>query len=380
MDALARDFPNDVEARALAAWAAWQQRKEGAPAIEQRLRDVLRSRPDHPAAHHFRIHLWDENRNGERALDSCRAYPNAAPAIGHAQHMPGHVYAQLGRFADAANAMDRATRAERRYFFEQKRLPFHSWNFSHNQEYLVANLGYLGRIREGEALARELLDLPRDPKHNRADDNYGIAGDGRTSLLRMRVRGERWDEILADHAAGTACPTAWPDNTDGRAWNHYALGLAQAGKGNIAEARKHADALAALFTPDSSDKPATAAAAPRPSAARTPALLHARTAAPATASRRRRTSLPPTSPRKPNCRAPAACSNARCVSCVAWCASPRATRPAASTICARRGRFIARASLATTPIRIRVPPTNRLPAPASPWAGGTRPNRCCATA
>src|SRR5207248_9137473 len=99
-----------------------------------------------------------------------RVYPSLAPAIGHAQHMPGHIYAQLGRWAEASRAMDAAARVERRYFYEQGRLPVHSWNFAHNQIYLIANLGYQGRIRAGLPLARELLDIPREPAENKNED------------------------------------------------------------------------------------------------------------------------------------------------------------------------------------------------------------------
>src|SRR5262249_46243957 len=151
----------------------------------------------HPGAHHFRIHLWDGGPDAAMALDSCRAYPKAAPGIGHAQHMPGHIYAQLGMWDQAANAMDSAARLERRFFYEQGRMPWESWNYSHDQDYLIANLGYTGRIQEGIALAWEKIELPHDPQFNTATD-WSLGGQGRFALIRMRVRGERWDDILND--------------------------------------------------------------------------------------------------------------------------------------------------------------------------------------
>src|SRR5579871_2793277 len=97
LEQLVLAYPNDLEAKVQLEWALPNEieGKSNRIAKDALLREVLAHNPDHPAAHHFRIHLWD-GKNGAAALDSCRAYPRVAPAIGHAQHMPGHIYAQLG--------------------------------------------------------------------------------------------------------------------------------------------------------------------------------------------------------------------------------------------------------------------------------------------
>jgi peroxiredoxin/Tfp pilus assembly protein PilF len=127
--------------------------------------------------------------------------------------------------------MDAAARLERRYFYEFRRMTWDSWNYSHDSDYLIANLGYTGRIREGIALSYELLDQPHDPDYNGGGD-YGIAGNGRFSLMRMWVRGELWDEVLrdADHLDS--------DSNDAKAWKAYAVALAYLGKGDLDNAKK----------------------------------------------------------------------------------------------------------------------------------------------
>ena len=53
-------------------------------------------------------------RRGRRARRSTAAAPTAtiAPGIGHALHMPGHIYAGVGMFHESAISLDSATRAE----------------------------------------------------------------------------------------------------------------------------------------------------------------------------------------------------------------------------------------------------------------------------
>jgi peroxiredoxin len=225
-------YPDDLEAKLLLERALPDEADGKSNRIpkDALLHEVLARNPNHPGAHHFRIHLWD-GKNGAAALDSCKAYPLLAPNIGHAQHMPGHIYAQLGMWPEAVDAMDRAARVERRYFYDRKQMPFDSWNYAHDQHYLVANLGYLGRITEGVRLAQELIDSPRDPKAN-SDGEWQLVGQGRFAMLRMRVRGERWDDILNDPNN-----SGWSDVGNEGGWKLYALGLAYLGKGDIEKAR-----------------------------------------------------------------------------------------------------------------------------------------------
>ena len=38
-------------------------------------------------------------------------------------------------------------------------------NFAHNNEWLVRNLQFLGRVHDAVTLARNIIDLPRHPKY-----------------------------------------------------------------------------------------------------------------------------------------------------------------------------------------------------------------------
>ena len=117
------------------------------------LKQVLAVAPDHPGAHHYRVHLWD-GPQGALALDSCRRYSELVPRIGHALHMPGHVYAGLGMWHEAAISLDSATRAEIRYMGEKLVFPYNTWNYAHNRNYL--------------SYVQEQLGLPTKPSAARA--------------------------------------------------------------------------------------------------------------------------------------------------------------------------------------------------------------------
>lgn len=224
-------YPEDLEAKVKLAWAMPRESEKSSHrmGIDALLREVISKNPKHPAAHHYRIHLWD-GPDAAYALDSCRAYPAIAPNIGHAQHMPGHIYAQLGMWDEAAYAMDAAARVERRYFYDKHQLPFDSWNYAHDMHYLTANLGYLGRIAEGEKLAQELIDVPRDILANNSADG-DAAGQGRFAMMRMRLRGERWQEILSD-------TVTTGDSPEQKSWRLYTQAIAHVSLGDPQSATK----------------------------------------------------------------------------------------------------------------------------------------------
>jgi len=229
LEALTFAYPDDVEAKAILAWALYKQQQDGAisyrAAIDALLRQVLAKNPMHPGAHHFRIHMWD-GVGAENALDSCRAFSKAAPSVGHALHMPGHIYARLGMWDEAVRAMDASARAERKYFYNEHELPYESWDYGHDQDFLISSLGYNGRLKDAIALSWELIDIPHDPQFN-TGATQSAAGAGRFGIMRMRVRGERWDEILTGSDAG------WTDSSEDRAWAAYSRGLAFLGKNNM---------------------------------------------------------------------------------------------------------------------------------------------------
>jgi peroxiredoxin/tetratricopeptide (TPR) repeat protein len=184
-------YPDDMEAKALLALSTMGDSRYG---TELMVREIISKQPDHPGAHHYRIHNWNYHEP-EQALASCKRYGEIAPNVGHALHMPGHVYSTAGMWHEAAISMDSATRAEKRTMLDRLTFPFNHWNYGHNRHYLNYIQEQLGMADAAIFGARQLIDAPLDPDHN-ADNAYSSHSQGITSMLRACVKFERWQELL----------------------------------------------------------------------------------------------------------------------------------------------------------------------------------------
>ncbi len=225
-------YPNDVESKALVALFSIGR---GKPQDNENLiQEVLARNPMHPGALHASIHNWD-GQEALHAIKACGLYGQAAPGVGHALHMPGHIYSKIGMWHEAAIAMDSATRTELRYMNDRLALPFEAWNFPHNRNYLCYIQEQLGMAAASIQGAKDLLTAPRDPELN--NDEYrrgGLASPGRVALFRALVKFERWKEIM------TPGYVNWDTHDkSSRKTKIYIETLALIGLGRIDEARGH---------------------------------------------------------------------------------------------------------------------------------------------
>jgi peroxiredoxin/tetratricopeptide (TPR) repeat protein len=228
-------YPEDVEAQALLALHSLGQ--GNAYGTELILQQILAKEPDHPGAHHYRIHNWD-GVAPEEAIRSCERYGIVAPNIGHAAHMPGHIYSKVGMWHEAARAMESATRVELRYMNERLALPFETWNYAHNRNYLCYIQEQLGMPEASLQGARNLLAAPRDPERNK-DGNYGAYDQGLIALVRALIKFERWEEILKPGAI------PWRDLPSDKELRAFAETLAYIGQGKLTDASARLDDLKA---------------------------------------------------------------------------------------------------------------------------------------
>jgi len=182
-------FPDEIEAKAFLGLYSIGQ--GSALANDALLAQVLKANPMHPGAHHAMIHNWD-GVDPWKALDSCELYGKSAPGIGHALHMPGHIYTKVGMWHEAAIAMDSATRVELRYMNERFKLPYELWNFVHNRDYLCYIQEQLGRGEESIQGAIDLSNTPTDPTTAGSGGSY----PRELALIRALVKFERWGQIL----------------------------------------------------------------------------------------------------------------------------------------------------------------------------------------
>jgi peroxiredoxin len=212
LEAINFDFPDDIEAKAFLVFQIYDNSQHGIPvpsvlAFNALANEVLAANPIHPV-HHYRIHMWDHEKS-ERALNSAAMCGPSGPGIAHLWHMPGHTYSDLKRYSDAAWQQEASARTDHAQMMRDKLLPDQIHNYAHNNDWLVQNLSYIGRVHDAIDLAKNMIELPRLPKFSgplstngvrRYDQGGSSYAMGRTKLYDVLKRWELWEE-LADLSA-----------------------------------------------------------------------------------------------------------------------------------------------------------------------------------
>ena len=198
LEAITKDFPDDLEAKAFLAYYRWNGRDDVPIAdreqVDALLQQVFDAEPMHPA-HHYRIHLWDDT-DPKRALSSAALCGPAAPAIAHMWHMPGHIYSKLERYTDAVYQQEASARVDHLYLMRDRVMPYQIHNYAHNNEWLARDLVYVGRVRDAVAVARNLIEAPRHPKLNSPSERSSAASYGRERLVDALILYELWHEYI----------------------------------------------------------------------------------------------------------------------------------------------------------------------------------------
>ena len=170
---------------------------------------------------------------GERAADLLSAL-NISES-GHLEHMPGHLYLRIGRFADAVVANERAHAADALY----SRSGLSPYGPCHNLYFGVYAASMAGMRSKAYKMSSEMREIYRsDPNHGDAP----ATEMGWNAPLTARVRFGDWEEILADNDT-VPSPGSRPYAVLLR---HYSTGIARLHRGSKSAAIAELDALRAL--------------------------------------------------------------------------------------------------------------------------------------
>ncbi|MBX3364647.1 MAG: hypothetical protein KF866_07775 [Phycisphaeraceae bacterium] len=242
-------YPQDPDVGALYAeslmnlqpWDLWTH--EGEPKgrtleIVETLEHVLRIAPMHPGANHFYIHAVEASKTPERATAAAERLTDLVPGSGHLVHMPSHIFIRTGRYAEAADANERAIAADEAYFAVAPPARFYSLYFMHNIHFLAYAAMMEGRYETALAAARKIeKQIPAAFLRE-----YVTIADGfMPTALHVLIRFGKWEEILREPE-----PPSW--RLFSRAERHYARTVALAALRRTAEARRELarfDAVAA---------------------------------------------------------------------------------------------------------------------------------------
>ena len=197
------EFPDDLEAKAFLVFQVWDNAQHGMPisshtALAALAGEVLAKNPMHPGAHHYLIHLWN-HQDDRRALKSAAVGGQAAPGVAHLWHMPGHTFTALKRYGEAAWQQEASARTDHAFMIETRLMPEQIHNYAHNNDWLVENLGYIGRVSDAIDLAKNMIELPRIGPRTATGGkpSHGGFKMGRDRLTAALIAWERWDELLA---------------------------------------------------------------------------------------------------------------------------------------------------------------------------------------
>ena len=207
LESLVQDQPHDVEAKAFLVFQIWKNSSwtdssgkkslliSSYQAVDALLDQIFQIAPMHPA-HHYRIHLWDDEKPA-RALISASLNGQSSAGIAHMWHMPGHTYSKLHRYGDAIWQQEASARVDHAYTMRDRVLPGQIHNYAHNNEWLIRNLIFLGQATRARELAQNMIDIPRHPMNNDITKDSSCAAYGRTRMRQILVGFELWHEIIA---------------------------------------------------------------------------------------------------------------------------------------------------------------------------------------
>lgn len=247
MRALAKRFPEDLDAQTLAAeavmdlspWDYWSKTgepKETTDEIITRLESVLHRDPNHPGANHFYIHAVEASRDPGRALASAKLLLTLAPAAGHLVHMPAHTFMRVGLYREASIANEGGALADEEYLTWCRSGGIYPLAYyPHNLHFLWASRTMEGRSVEAIETARKL----RSKLSAQSLVEFPPAEELVPVPFYALVRFGKFDEMLAEPAP--------PENSRFATgmW-HHARGMAFAAKGQLDEARRARAALDAV--------------------------------------------------------------------------------------------------------------------------------------
>ena len=248
-------YPDDLDAKSMLGLAldngfepvSRTPREHTLEAI-QLLEAVVARDDDHFGAHHYLIHAYEGSRTPEKAWHACERYVALVPNIPHALHMPGHIYAQSDRIPQAVAAFTAAAENELTWLKADSLYP--NGHHGHNVHFLVHALNLAGKYRDSRTWVDRLLTFKETPRE-RSGNNQRVAWrQAYFALIKTLVRFEKWDDILD----GRTIPIY--DRPEQSAWRLWAIGLAEAAKGDrpraaaaLSELKKQVDRVTAANEP-----------------------------------------------------------------------------------------------------------------------------------
>ena len=206
MESLAGEYPEDMEATCFYALSllGLATHFDKDPDLQEKYRvqagalalGLYRVNPNHPCAAHYTIHAFDDPIHAILALPQARRYAQIAPEAHHAQHMPAHIFVQLGMWDEAATSNKAGWDSSRRWV-KNKQLPLALQDY-HSLSWLQYAYLQQGRYNAAAAL---ILDKQQDMSQPSSSNQSHIRSYDRSvsrnydqMVAAFIIETERWGQ------------------------------------------------------------------------------------------------------------------------------------------------------------------------------------------
>jgi len=228
MEALAKKYPDDVEAKIFHALALNEtfdhKTMDNLVKAIEILEPIDKQYPDHPGVTHYLIHSYDFPALADRGVPAANKYAKIAPAAPHAQHMPAHIYSMVGMW-DASIASNLASVAVAKEYTEKSKLDGVLAGVPHAYDFMEYAYLQLGQDAKAKALIEENAAIQKVVGPQLAGRMAQAAVPARYMLERQDWRGAAQLKPL-----GFDIPPA-------EAVTHFARALGAARIGDVAAAQ-----------------------------------------------------------------------------------------------------------------------------------------------
>jgi tetratricopeptide (TPR) repeat protein len=229
MEKVYTEYGEDADVAALYAdavmntmpWNYWNKDGSPRPGVSQARSALEKALPrhiNHAGLNHLYIHLMEASDSVDLAVPHADRLGSLVPGAGHLVHMPAHIYARVGRYADAAAVNVKAIAADEDYITQCRAQGIYpAAYYPHNIHFLNAALSMDGRSKEAIESARKLAS-----HHNHqmmSEPGFAFAHLLKSIPILTMVRFGQWNEILSE-------PEPSADQVFGRAMRHFGRGFA----------------------------------------------------------------------------------------------------------------------------------------------------------
>ena len=206
MGALAAAHPEDLEAQVFHALALLASdspddvRLDNPRRAYAILAPLFVQHPDHPGIAHYIIHACDNPEMAPLALTAARRYASIAPAVPHALHMPGHIFARLGLWRDDIRS-NLASKAAAEHPLGMR---MGAENRLHAMEFLEYAYLQTGEDEQAQAILKEARTVYASEVDRRYPTYYGIVEARFPALYAIETHDWATAAHLAPVAGGNA--------------------------------------------------------------------------------------------------------------------------------------------------------------------------------